>query len=345
MRLSHPAGPRKEFSCDRRRFRAPSPSCWRGGIAVANTGPRWSSGAPAALPQAHVGRVWDPFLAEFRADRQGRVVRYTRYGAFHRCDACIPRVGRADPSAPRRMSHGLALLVVLGVAARGGAVPFAVAVGRPQPRPAAAESSQVFREDFRAGWKDRWTERALSRRRTRYEVVQEDGRRVLKATSNRSASALWHKLGIRLGAKGRISWRWKVQTSLSQNEHEREKRGDDYAARLFVVFDADLVSPHTHAICYVWAAHEVVGAVYSSPYTNGVATIVIESGDQRAKQWVAEERDFVVDYRNVFGMAPKIVTGVALMVDTDNTGSSATAWFDGIDLVASGSPLGRETVP
>ncbi len=88
-----------------------------------------------------------------------------------------------------------------------------------------------------------------------------------------------------------------------------------------------------------------MGAVYRSPYARGVATIVVESGDQRANEWVAEGRDFVADYRNAFGGTPKTITAVAIMVDTDNTGLSATTWFEGIDLVSSGSPPGRETVP
>jgi DUF3047 family protein len=234
---------------------------------------------------------------------------------------------------------------LLGVAGWSRVLLSGAAVARPRPPSVAAESSHVFREDFRAAWRDRWKEKALGRRRTRYEVVREGGRPVLRATSDKSASALWHRLGVPAGATGRISWRWKVRASLSQNGHERDRRGDDYAARLFVVFDSDLFSPHARAVCYVWAAHEVVGAVYRSPYASGVATIVVESGDQRATEWVAEERDFVADYRNAFGMTPKIITAVAIMVDTDNTGSSATTWFDGIDLVSSASPPRRKTVP
>lgn len=242
------------------------------------------------------------------------------------------------------MRRSLELLLLLGMAGWSRVVPVRVAERRPPPS-AAAESSQVFREGFGAGWKDRWMETALSRSRTRYEVVAEEGKPVLRATSNQAASVLWHKLALRTGVKGHVSWSWRVQTSLSQNAHERERRGDDYAARLFVVFDSDRFGPHTQALCYVWAAREAVGAVYRSPYASGVATVVVESGDLRAKEWVAEKRDFVADYRNVFGMTPKTVTGVAIMVDTDNTGLSATTWFAGIELTSSGSPTGRETAP
>ncbi len=261
-------------------------------------------------------------------------------GKVATCTASSPEPlsaeGGSGPETSSRRHRGLALLLLLGVAGQDRVLPVPV-VKRPHRASAAADSSEGFREDFRAGWKDRWIEQALSRRRTRYEVVQEGGRPVLRATSTKSASALLHKLGIRTGAKGLISWRWRVQASILQNEHEREKRGDDYAARLFVVFESDRLSPHTQAICYVWASREAVGAVYRSPYASGVATVVLETGDQRANQWTAEERDFVADYRNVFGMTPHTVTAVALMVDTDNTGSSATAWFDDVQLTSLGA--------
>jgi len=191
-----------------------------------------------------------------------------------------------------------------------------------------------FWEDFHAGWNDRWMERALDSRHTRYEVVQEGAGAVLRATSEKSASVLWHKLDTRPLGAGRISWRWRVQTSLSQNVHERDKRGDDYAARLFVLFDSSRLSPATQAICYVWAAHEAVGATYRSPYARGVAMIVVESGDERAGEWLAEGRDFEADYRAVFRRAPKAVSAVAIMVDTDDTGSRGTAWFDDIGVVS-----------
>src|SRR5258708_3310293 len=136
------------------------------------------------------------------------------------------------------MRHNLGLLLALGMAGWSRMVPLRVAVGR-SPLQAAAESSQVFREDFGVGWKDRWMETVLGRRRTRYDVVQEVDEPVLRATSNQSASALWHRLALRTGVKGQVSWRWRVEASLSQNEHERERRGGDAAARLFVVFDSD----------------------------------------------------------------------------------------------------------
>jgi hypothetical protein len=45
----------------------------------------------------------------------------------------------------------------------------------------------------------------------------------------------------------------------------------------------------------------------------------------------------VADYHQAYGEAPKTVTAVAVMVDTDDTSSQATAWFADIELASSGA--------
>ncbi len=195
------------------------------------------------------------------------------------------------------------------------------------------QSPQVFLEDFQQGLTRHWVERRLGRASTRYEIVQQGSNAVLVGRSDRSASILWRDLDLVPADAGTISWRWKVESAVSQNHREREKRGDDYAARLFVIFDPGEFGPSTEAICYVWAANEPVGAIYQNPYFDRVGTIVVESGSQRIGEWVAEERDLIADHWRVFGKPPEAVTAVAIMVDTDDTGSKATAWFDDISLV------------
>ncbi len=56
--------------------------------------------------------------------------------------------------------------------------------------------------------------------------------------------------------------------------------------------------------------------------------VVLQSGDARAGTWIGEQRDVVEDYREAFGEAPATIAAVALMIDTDDTQSSAAAWFD-----------------
>jgi hypothetical protein len=56
----------------------------------------------------------------------------------------------------------------------------------------------------------------------------------------------------------------------------------------------------------------------------------VESGETRLKQWVSEERNIYDDYKQAFGHEPPMISGVAIMTDTDNTNESATAYYGDI---------------
>jgi hypothetical protein len=196
--------------------------------------------------------------------------------------------------------------------------------------PAAAQ--EPVHADFDDGWAARWMEVELAGRANRFNAVREGDNAVLMAVSERAASALWHSVDLHPGAQGMVTWRWKVDGALNGNDREREKKGDDYAARFFVIFNAEPFSREARAICYVWASSEPPGATFRNPYFDNVQTIVLRSGDEHAGRWLTEERDFVSDYLEAFGEQPLVVSAVAVMVDTDDTGGRATAWFDEITI-------------
>jgi hypothetical protein len=58
--------------------------------------------------------------------------------------------------------------------------------------------------------------------------------------------------------------------------------------------------------------------------------IAVESGPARLNQWVSEKRDVHADYQRLFGEKPGRVDAVAIMTDTDNTRTKATAWYGDI---------------
>ena len=65
-------------------------------------------------------------------------------------------------------------------------------------------------------------------------------------------------------------------------------------------------------------------------YTDKVMMFVVESGAGKLQQWVAERRNVYEDYKKAFGDEPAMISGVAIMTDTDNTGESAIAWYGDI---------------
>lgn len=52
--------------------------------------------------------------------------------------------------------------------------------------------------------------------------------------------------------------------------------------------------------------------------------------EARLNQWVSEERNIYEDYKKAFGQEPPMISGVAIMTDTDNTGESAVAYYGDI---------------
>lgn len=177
-------------------------------------------------------------------------------------------------------------------------------------------------------------------------LVPEDGVSVLRVRSNGSAGAAAYALHSHDSARRLLSWRWKVDRVVEKADLTR-KDGDDFAARVYVFFDvrdedlpwrvrlklriARLVygsDMPSAAICYVWDNRHAVGTSAWNPYTDRVRTVVLESGNAHAGQWIEETRDVAADYRAAFESprAPP-VEGIAAGNDTDQTGESVTAWF------------------
>jgi len=190
----------------------------------------------------------------------------------------------------------------------------------------------VFHETFDHGWADRWVVQRLSSRATLFNVVSLVDGEALFAQSDNAASALIRVVDGVEGVAASLSWRWRIEQPLPASTREREKRGDDFVARVFVIF-GDELNQDTRALCYVWSASEPVGALFANPHFEQVKTIVVRGGSDRVAEWIIEERDIAADYRRAFGASEAQVGAIALMVDTDNSRSTARSWFDDVRLV------------
>jgi hypothetical protein len=84
---------------------------------------------------------------------------------------------------------------------------------------------------------------------------------------------------------------------------------------------------------YVWSGKKTTDRIYASPYTDKARIIILEEGRRKASSWVQESVHALKDYRAAFGKEPPAIAGIAVMSDTDNTGESATAYLDFIEVV------------
>lgn len=175
---------------------------------------------------------------------------------------------------------------------------------------------------------------------TEYEAIERDGRVVVTGRARDANRGLARRLKVEEPTEIKLSWAWRVRSALAGEIDERTKGGDDFAARVFVVFETSVVPTRTRAINYVWSAKESPGEVFPSPYTGRVAHIVMRNNQsvEESEEWFSESRDVLQDYRNFFGESPSVVTAVAIMVDTDNTDGYAEADFRDLVLEISPAP-------
>ena len=89
----------------------------------------------------------------------------------------------------------------------------------------------------------------------------------------------------------------------------------------------------TRALNYIWANRLPRGEAVPNAYTSNACMIALESGNQKAGQWVEEERNIVEDFRRCFGEDPPEAGAVAIMTDTDDTGGEAEACYGIIRLL------------
>ena len=212
-------------------------------------------------------------------------------------------------------------------------------------------SSSRASESLPDGWQP-LTFRRINRH-TDYSLVDESGTVVVKAISDQSASGLMRAISIDPAEYPIIQWRWKVNSILQKGD-VTSKDGDDYPARIYITFafDSDKAGylewlehkaarliqgqdvPY-RAISYIWGSNSPAGTMISNSYTDRTMMFIVEGGDEKLQQWVTERRNVYEDYKKAFGEEPTMISGVAIMTDTDNTRESATTWYG--DIVFRGS--------
>jgi len=199
---------------------------------------------------------------------------------------------------------------------------------------------------FPPGWKPLNFKKI--KKHTAYSLVQDGDTVAVKAVSRQSSSGLTRRITIDPKEYPVVQWKWKVENILKKGDVTK-KAGDDYPARLYITFayDSNKVGffgkvkyeairliygeyPPLGAISYIWESRSPKGTRVPSPFTSQLQMFVVESGKARLHQWMTEERNVYEDYKEAFGREPPRISGVAIMVDTDNTGESATAYFGDI---------------
>jgi hypothetical protein len=185
---------------------------------------------------------------------------------------------------------------------------------------------------------------------TRYSWARKDGRDALAAVSDASASMYRQHVQRAPGSLGDVSFSWWVQ-DLVAGASVADAAREDAPARVMFAFGGDHARlpmrtralfelaealtgerPPYATLMYVWDAQAPVGSVIVNPRSDRIRKIVVDSGPAELRRWRQHRRNLVADFRLAFGEEPGALSSIAVMTDSDNTGSRAASWYGPVEL-------------
>ncbi|HTG01054.1 MAG TPA: DUF3047 domain-containing protein [Nitrospirota bacterium] len=214
----------------------------------------------------------------------------------------------------------------------------------------AGERTVLFHEDFQT--LDNWRPFYFPKieKHSVYSIVHQDGRTVLKAESNASASAMVFKESYSVYEYPMVRWRWKVDNVYAKGL-SGVKAGDDYPMRVYIMFEYDPEQagaferleygiakkiygyyPPQSSINYVWANKEEGERIVTSPYTDRAKMVLLQRGKKNVGVWQDELVDVLADYEKAFGTKPPVRARIAIMNDSDNTGEQSVSYMEFIEV-------------
>ncbi len=204
-----------------------------------------------------------------------------------------------------------------------------VRVNAGQNNPLAPIQIGLFSENSLNGWKEK-----KFVKQTSYRLVKQDNQTVLQAKAEASSSGLFKKVVVDLTTHPYLNWRWKLEKGHPPLA-ERTKEGDDYAARIYVIFKGGLAFWKTKAINYVWSSTEEKGATWPSAFAGNYAILLaVRSPEDKKGIWYQEKRNVYEDFKKIFGEEIKKIQAVAIMTDSDNSKGSVRASYGDISFTA-----------
>jgi hypothetical protein len=214
----------------------------------------------------------------------------------------------------------------------------------------AQESEQGFREEFNS--LDNWKLHTFPKipRHSTYSIQKDGEKSFLVAQADNSASGIIYTRSFNIYKTPVIKWKWKISNTYQAGD-EKNKSGDDYPLRIYVVFKYDPQKagiferaqynalkliygeypPHS-SINYIWANKKYPERILPNPYTTKTQMILMQKGSEHAGLWIEERANALTDYRKAFGKEPPSEASIAVMSDADNTGEKATGYLDYIEV-------------
>lgn len=161
---------------------------------------------------------------------------------------------------------------------------------------------------------------------TIYQAVMHQDKPALEANSSKSASGLVYRQNIDLDKTPWLNWEWNIPRTLPPH-NERIRDGDDFVARIYVIYSKGWQFWNSRSLSYVWSSTEPADSHWPNPFTSQAHMWVVRSGNTDSNRWISEKRNIKQDFKRAFGQNIVNIQAVAIMSDTDNTNGSTLAYY------------------
>ena len=181
------------------------------------------------------------------------------------------------------------------------------------------------------GVPDGWEAPTFTTGRMDFTVVENDGHRVLHMRSQGDSSQIAKDIKGKVNLKETpiLEWSWRV-VELPKGADSRRKATDDQAGQLYVAWERFPKAVRSRIIGYVWDTTAPQGLIVKSEKTSMVTYVVVRSGPAELGKWLTERRNVVEDFKKIYGEEPDGPGAITLAIDSDDTKTSAEAFFGAI---------------
>ncbi|CAN5683585.1 DUF3047 domain-containing protein [soil metagenome] len=185
---------------------------------------------------------------------------------------------------------------------------------------------------------------------SRFTYTRTDGRDAMAVLAVSSASMLRQVVRIEPEQLDSVRFSWKVPELIAGADMALRET-DDSPVRIVLAFEGDrskfspknaMLSELSRAITgeempyatlmYVWCNDREPGSVIINPRTDRIRKLVVQTGPKQLNQWLDYKRNIRADYERVFGESPGALVAIGIMTDSDNTHSTARAWYGPVRL-------------
>ncbi len=164
---------------------------------------------------------------------------------------------------------------------------------------------------------------------TNYSISSNEKGNFLRAEATGGASGLGKEIEVNLNKTPYINITWKVEKDLNGID-EKSKKGHDFAARVFVIKKTGLTPLSNKAINYVFSSNNKEDDYWKSPYTKSSVDFVLSSTIENLNEWVTVKANVREHFKLLHDLEVDILTGIALMTDTDQTKINTVAYYQNI---------------